>query len=334
MPKVSLIIPVYNVSKYLERCVETIARQTFNDFEAIFVNDGSTDNSAELCQQLISPYPYMRMVCKENGGLTSARVFGLHESIGEYICFIDSDDYLHPEYLKSLYDCINEASADISICAYYTDNGVEQIAHPLYFNSKKQVIDKSDILEEYVLPQIASVSANDSILPAFIWLRLFRREVLTPEVFVSEREVMLEDLALSLKIFGNLDKIAIVNTPLYYYCITPGSLTLKYRENVWTMLYKLYSLINTSLAEESNGVNSRKDGFLLNAVNYSLRLNTAKGYKTFAQTAGSITSNEDVKSIFCSVDLCDLSLVYRIIVLFYRLRMFKMLYFLYKIKES
>ena len=88
MPAVSLIVPVYNVAQYLERCVNSIADQIFTDFEAIFVNDGSTDNSQELCKQLIAPYSNMRMVSKKNGGLTSARLKGLSVSKGKYIAFI------------------------------------------------------------------------------------------------------------------------------------------------------------------------------------------------------------------------------------------------------
>ena len=113
---ISVIVPVFNVEKYLERCVETIVNQTYKNLEIILVNDGSTDNSGELCDELAKKDNRIKVVHKENGGLSDARNTGERESTGEYIIFIDSDDYIHHEMLNTLYTQIVEKNADVSIC--------------------------------------------------------------------------------------------------------------------------------------------------------------------------------------------------------------------------
>ena len=275
MPEISLVIPIYNVEKYLKRCIESIAKQSFTNFEAIFVNDGSTDDSAHICAELIKPYTNMRMVNKVNGGLSSARLCGFKESIGKYVAFVDSDDYLHPDYLKTLYTSITENNADVSMCSYYTDNGTSQEMQILSICPKdgKTVINPEEVLSRYVLPQLPSVDKHDSFLPSFMWLRLFRKSILNELMFISERLVFQEDLVLSLILLPHSPKIAVTNKALYYYCINPGSLTLKYRDNFWDMMMTLYHYINKYLVfdSEDSTIQNRLDGFLFNAIFSNLR---------------------------------------------------------------
>lgn len=182
MPKVSLIIPVYNVSKYLKRCIDSIASQTFTDYEAIFVNDGSTDNSGQLCKTLIADYPNMRMVSKTNGGLSSARLYGFNESEGQYVAFIDSDDYLEPKYIESLYNGIIQNSADMSVCSYFLDNNSHKSLHVLSYDDNRRTIDKQDVFDDYILPQLPDVYGKSQFIPSFMWLRMFNRELINKEL--------------------------------------------------------------------------------------------------------------------------------------------------------
>lgn len=122
MSKVTIVVPIYNTSKLLKRCIDSIKNQTLNDFEAIFVNDGSTDNSEEVCKALITGCHNFRILTKDNGGLSSARLYGFRNATSPYIVFVDSDDYLEQDYLFELYSSIESSNADISMCGYYTDN--------------------------------------------------------------------------------------------------------------------------------------------------------------------------------------------------------------------
>lgn len=116
MAKIDVIIPVYNVEKYLERCMESVLHQTFRDFNVLLVDDGSTDRSGELCDKYAEKYSFIRVIHKENGGASDARNRGLEESGSEYIAFIDSDDFVDPRYLETLYGIAKEYDADLAIC--------------------------------------------------------------------------------------------------------------------------------------------------------------------------------------------------------------------------
>lgn len=116
--KVSIIIPVYNAEPYIKKCVECIQAQTYKDFEIILVNDGSSDNSLEVCKTLAEEYSNIYTYNKSNGGVSSARNYGLKKAKGEYICFVDSDDYVRPNYLISLIETQHRTEADLIVAGF------------------------------------------------------------------------------------------------------------------------------------------------------------------------------------------------------------------------
>jgi glycosyltransferase involved in cell wall biosynthesis len=124
-PKISIIIPVYGVENYVAKCIESIKAQTFTNFEAILVNDGTKDNSVVVAEEAISGDERFVIYHKENGGQGSARNLGLDKARGDYIAFIDSDDWVEPDYLKALYEKIISEDADICTCdvLYVDSNG-------------------------------------------------------------------------------------------------------------------------------------------------------------------------------------------------------------------
>ncbi len=132
MPKISVIVPVYKVEPYLRRCIDSILGQTFRDFELILVDDGSPDGCPAICDEYAEKDSRIRVIHKENGGLSSARNAGLdwmfENSDSAYLTFIDSDDYVEPEYLEELYKALIDNDADVSLCGYYrVGDGQERI---------------------------------------------------------------------------------------------------------------------------------------------------------------------------------------------------------------
>ena len=121
MPAISVIIPVYNMGPWLRDCLESVLAQTFTSFECILVDDGSTDDSPQICDHYAKKDDRFRVIHKANGGLSSARNAGLDDAAGEYIAFVDSDDVILPDYLKILYEALHQNDADMSIC------GVEDV---------------------------------------------------------------------------------------------------------------------------------------------------------------------------------------------------------------
>lgn len=118
MPRISIIVPVYNVEKYLNKCIESILSQSFTDFELLLIDDGSTDSSGKICDEYAAKYDHIVVIHKENGGVSSARNLGLSLAQGEYVGFIDSDDYVDSEMYKTLFENIEHYKADISICGF------------------------------------------------------------------------------------------------------------------------------------------------------------------------------------------------------------------------
>lgn len=115
---ISVIVPVYNVEKYITRCVSSLMTQTYDDFELLLVDDGSKDRSGEICDSLAEKDQRIRVFHKENGGLSDARNYGLKRIKGEYVTFVDSDDYVGPDYLRILYEMIQEDGCDVSIVRF------------------------------------------------------------------------------------------------------------------------------------------------------------------------------------------------------------------------
>lgn len=119
MPKLSIIVPIYNVEKYLPRCIESILNQTFREFELILINDGSTDNCKEICEKYKKIDSRIIVVNKKNGGVSSARNFGIDISRGEYIGFVDPDDFIDANMYEILFNTANSYNSDMVICDYY-----------------------------------------------------------------------------------------------------------------------------------------------------------------------------------------------------------------------
>ena len=124
---ISVIVPIYKVEKYLHRCIDSVLAQTFTDFELILVDDGSPDNCGKICDEYAEKDNRIHVIHKENGGLSDARNAGIDwafaNSDSEWITFIDSDDWIHPKYLETLYNAVKETGCEISICGYEETTG-------------------------------------------------------------------------------------------------------------------------------------------------------------------------------------------------------------------
>lgn len=172
-PLISVIIPVYKVEKWLEQCVESVQNQTYQNLEIILVDDGSPDRCGEICDQFARKDPRIRVIHKENGGLSDARNCGLDLAGGEYICFVDSDDYIEPAMLEVLYQEIKKTSACIAVCDYeYACDELEDcLENPM---SKKR-----DLEEEIVLTgrEFMHLKQSKPVFCVVVWNKLYHKEV-------------------------------------------------------------------------------------------------------------------------------------------------------------
>lgn len=202
--KISVIVPVYNVSRYLERCVNSIINQTYNNLQIILVNDGSTDDSGVLCDNLAKLDNRISVIHKENGGLADARNSGLKVAAGEYIAFLDSDDWIDLDYYEILHRKIIETKSDIAVIGFLWVKG-EKFVKPSFY-LEDQVLSNNEAIKEL---------AKDELLTSHAWNKLFRKEVLRGIEFPYGRTY--EDIFIMHKVFEKAKRIAIISDFKHYY---------------------------------------------------------------------------------------------------------------------
>lgn len=148
---ISVIVPVYNVEKYLEKCIDSIVNQTFDHLEIILVNDGSTDHSLEICEKYKVQDKRIKVIDKKNGGLSDARNVGTQVAMGKFITFVDSDDFIDSDMITYLYHLITQADADISICQH------------------KEIDEKSGMINKYLSVSAKTIVGDDNCMEAFFY---------------------------------------------------------------------------------------------------------------------------------------------------------------------
>lgn len=211
---VSIIVPVFNVEKYLERCLDSIVNQTYKMLEIILVDDGSCDGSGSICDRYANADKRIKVIHKTNGGLSDARNVGIEESQGSFLTFIDSDDYIHSQMVEILVGNINENLADISFCAYEQGNEQE------YFSNRSSECEISSVLlsgKEYLLYEIPGVATTITCN------KMYRRYLFEQYKFPYGK--LHEDDFLIYKILYKSKKIVFTPQKLYYYYQREGSIT-------------------------------------------------------------------------------------------------------------
>lgn len=199
---VSVIIPIYNTEPYLEQCIESVVNQSYRDLEIILINDGSTDGSGDICRKWEKSDSRIRYVEKCNEGQGVARNLGIGLANGEYMVFIDSDDYLDLNLIQKAYDFITEQKADICVYAHY-EVGDELEPCLLY----------------YKLQQGSNVRENQtlfSFMMPILWDKMFSSK-LVKNAGITMSNRICEDLVFNGQLYGRAEKICMLNEPLYYY---------------------------------------------------------------------------------------------------------------------
>lgn len=201
---VSVIVPIYKVEKYLKRCVNSLLAQSYSDFELILVDDGSTDNCSNICEDYAAKDKRIRVIHKENGGLSDARNAGLRIAKGEYIAFVDSDDWVATNYLETLLKVIELTESDICECEVLKTTGeIEK-----YKKSDEQYT-------SYSSEKALELLICDKILHQYVWNKLYKRSCLKGIPFAVGK--INEDEFWTYQVFGNARRITKISNVLYYY---------------------------------------------------------------------------------------------------------------------
>ena len=212
-PTISVIVPVYNVERYLPVCLESIVQQHLSDYEVIMVDDGSTDGSRAICDEFAEHYPEFRVIHKENGGVAAARNRGIEEAKGEYILFLDSDDFLVPDAIKPLLELAKENELDVLGFSYLTVPEETTSAPEVSFETPQ----KLEVLNGY--DYIARFNYT-----AQIWWYLVRRELLIKNNLQLPAGHVLEEAAFNMRLFLKAERLAQVPNVAYCYRNRPSSI--------------------------------------------------------------------------------------------------------------
>ena len=225
MPKVSVIVPFYNVENYIEKCLETLVNQTLKDIEIILVNDGSKDRSIDIVNKFLKQYPEKIVYLeKENGGLSDARNFGIPHAKGEYIAFLDSDDYVEKDMYENMYELAKKEDSDMVECDFYWEypDKLKKDEGTIY-HGKKEMIEKVRVVA---------------------WNKLIKKEILEKSDVKFPKGLRYEDVEFTYKLVPYIEKVSFLKKPCVHYVQREGSISNKQNERNKEIFDVLDNVIN------------------------------------------------------------------------------------------
>ena len=272
---ISVIVPVYKVEKYLDKCVQSIITQTYRDFEILLIDDGSPDNCPELCDGYAQKYDCIRSLHKCNGGLSDARNFGIDNARGKYITFIDSDDFVSPDYLEVLVSLMEKYHADIAVTGIYKYSTIDGIKKKNV--AREYLYTGAKALEKMLYQDTLDTSACAMLIPTDI-----ARKYKFPVGRYHEDEFI------TYKYYSSVDSVAVTTQKQYYYLQREGSIMHRFGKNSIDELDAADNLV--SFCE----------------TNYPELMKAAKS-KKFSDYCQVLLSSKDIKETFPEIynRICD-----------------------------
>lgn len=226
MPLISVIVPIYNVAPYLEKCLNSILQQKFTDFEVLLIDDGSTDNSREICQKYVASDHRFTYIYKTNGGLSSARNLGIKKSSADFLFFLDSDDYIAKDTLCQLYQpVLSHPDLELIIGGYNTVDAKTNIVTPFYAAQQLMIFNTKNNAEK---ERLYTKLFTDKILKEVAWNKLYHKNIFENTLFPYR---LFEDTFIAPEIYHNAEKIAFIPEIIYNYLINRNqSIVDKYKK--------------------------------------------------------------------------------------------------------
>ena len=211
LPLISIIVPVYNTDQYLDKCLNSLRRQTYTNLEIILVDNGSTDGSAAICDKHAAEDKRIKAIHTDNIGAPRAINMGLDDAKGDFIAIVDGDDWLEPDMYQYLYDNMQAYNADVSVCGYYRDeNGKQSVNHRL----QKPIVCDRDMAMELII--------RDKVLQSFCWNKLYKRYI-----FGDLRFPQAWDLVFTYQALWRAKRTVLLPEPKYHYVVRNTSIVMQ-----------------------------------------------------------------------------------------------------------
>lgn len=302
---ISIIVPIYNVQEYLDRCMKTLLNQTYKNIEIILVDDESPDDCPKMCDKYAKIDQRIKVIHKKNGGLGFARNSGLEIAQGKYIVFVDSDDYVTENMCELLYNAAKKYDADVVYGSIFYANG-ENI-HENKVVTKETIWKGNKEVKQLLLDFIATKpkEKRDTIMEVSVWKALFRKKIFDEYniKFISERQFISEDVIFDIDYLSKCNCVVAIPEPIYFYCVNPNSLSKVFRTDRFQKVKKLYYEIIRKLlpiyGEEVS--NMRCDRFLIARARTNAKQiihhKEIIGTAAMMQALRNICEDEDIKMI-------------------------------------
>lgn len=240
---ISVIVPIFNAEKYLHRCIKCILAQDYTDYELLLIDDGSTDNSGNICDEYAIKDNRIRVFHKENGGVSSARNWGLDNAIGEYIMFVDSDDYMLPGMLEVMYSTLESKKADLVICGTTETGGG-------YWRPIADVNYSINQLKE----SFVSLLHTELLSPP--WNKIYKKEIIRSNRFCEDISFG-EDLLFNIQYLEKCENISFIKeSPFYHEKENENSLVVKFNRNRLLDIEKVWVVVDR-FSEDKEGLYSK-----------------------------------------------------------------------------
>ena len=256
IPKISIIVPAYNVQAYLKQCIESLINQTFNCIEIILLNDGSTDNTGTVCDEYAIIDSRITVIHKSNSGLSDTRNVGITHSNGEYIMFIDADDWIDLDTCEVAYNAAKENDADLVFWSYVRE--YQDKSQPKNFHLKEGIYNKEQ-LSESLHRMIAGLTGKELKFPenanaiVTAWGKLYRTSIIKAGniEFFNRKLIGGEDTLFNFYVFNDLSRAVFINQCLYHYRKdNTDSLTSTYKNNVFEMWDRMHQMMSDFITKK------------------------------------------------------------------------------------
>ena len=318
---ISVVVAIYNVKEeLLYRCLNSLVNQTNKNFELILVDDGSTDNSGKIAD-LYSKYDFVKVIHKKNGGLSDCRNKGISVSTGEWITFVDGDDFVDLDMIDILYENISQNSADIYIYSCFVETGNKKIFNPFLPYDRKENVEKKYIELQSLAKGFTDFYPKIAII-CVAWGKLYNRKLFTEKKikFIKKLRTV-EDVIFNLYMFENSKRIDYINKSFYHYVVNQYSMTNKYTENIVDNYNKQFVEIKKFLNLYNKGkiYYEALDSFKVRSINfyisnYYFNKQNKKSYKEIKKEIINLLNSDMYKDALNNIDFNKLGIYQKMFV--------------------
>lgn len=337
---VSIVLPIYNVEKYLDRCINSVVNQTYKSLEIILVDDGSPDGCPKICEDWVKRDKRIKVIHKANAGLGYARNTGIENASGEYICFFDSDDYIATNTIEKAYSAAKSKNSDMVLFGHYDVNSQGKIIKSYIPKTEKECYMNFEV-QEKLLPDLvsddsATGKSTNLWLSACFSMYSMRLILESNWRFASEREIISEDVYSLLRLYKNVKKVTIIPEAFYYYCENGMSLTHTYKVDRFNRIKQFYNacIKECDKLEYSDEVKKRFVGPFISNTIAAMKMVVKADMSDINKKAAfrTICKDEQFHEIIKNMDIGKEKLTRRLLIYFLKHRLYSACELLVRLK--